>query len=315
MTTPGPAGGADLTSTEISGSAVPGTDSPAPPAPGQGPAPAAPAGVASTPSYPKFCRKCGAALRPNVHFCPHCGNPIGALTGPAPQATMGGMLAAAATAPPRRGWFARLPPVGKITLLVISAVFVGAFIQALLPSQPKCLYSCRLVTGPLQPAGEPYSNGLFSFDYPPSFTQGKNVQGSTVAFSTSDGPVVVWSGRGQVSLQAEVNQVAQKMTTTVQNMTYLGPMWGAEIGFVPGLGQFYSGQAETESGEEIPVGVGIVAAQSGGTWATMGVITVCTNAQNGSQEGCSESLLQSQQEDFGNAQAYDSVLAHWRWDG
>ena len=30
-------------------------------------------------------------------------------------------------------------------------------------------------------------------------------------------------------------------------------------------------------------------------------------------ENCSESLLQSQEENFGDSQAYDDILARWHW--
>ena len=223
------------------------------------------------------------------------------------------MLAGAAAGPGRKSWFARLPPLGKLAILFLGLVLIGAFAQALLPSQPTCAYSCGVVSGPLQPSGKTFSASTFSFQYPPLFTPGSAVLGDTVMFNSNAGPVIIWSGQGQVSLTSEVQQSAQKMAGIVQNMTDLGPIWGAEIGFVPGAGEFYSGLAQSQSGTQIPVGVGVIAAQSGGTWAVMGVETTCTNAVNGSLQQCSEALLQSQLENFGISQAYDSILAHWHW--
>ena len=231
----------------------------------------------------------------------------------APQWPQGKLLAGGATGPRRANLFAQLPPLGKLAVLFFGLVLIGGVIQSLLPSQPSCTYSCGVVTGPLQPSGRAFTASDFSFEYPPLFTQGRSVLGDTVSFSSNFGPVIIWSGQGHVSLTTVVQQSAQKITGFVQNLTDLGPIWGAEIGFVPGAGEFYSGVAETQSGQEVLVGVGIIAAQSGGIWAAMGVVTPCTNPANGAQRQCSEALLQSQQETFGASQDYDSILSHWHW--
>jgi hypothetical protein len=123
----------------------------------------------------------------------------------------------------------------------------------------------------------------------------------------------IWAGRGQESLTGLIQQYAEKLGGNVQGVTSLGPIWGAEIGFVPGAGEFYSAQLQSQAGQDVPVGAGVIAAQSGGTWAVVMVLTVCLDAENRQLENCSESLLQSQEEDFGDSQAYDDILARWHW--
>jgi hypothetical protein len=216
----------------------------------------------------------------------------------------------------RKSWFSSQPALVKLGALFLGLVLVGVGIQSLLPSAPKCVYSCTVRTGPLEPAGETYSGSpLFSFDYPPSLSvQSPDQLGSTVTLDNGNGGVIwIWAGQGQQSLTGLVQQYAQKLGGNVQDVSALGPIWGAEIGFVPGAGEFYSAQLQTQSGQDIPVGAGVIAAQTGGTWAVIMVLTTCTDADNGQLEDCSESLLQSQQENFGNSQAYDDVLGRWHW--
>jgi hypothetical protein len=219
---------------------------------------------------------------------------------------------------PRKSRLARSPVLFKVGALFLALVVIGAGVQALLPAPPKCPYSCTVVSGPLEANGQTFSGSqLFSFQYPENLAVQSQAQlGSTVTLADGDKALIwIWAGTGQQSLTGLVQQYVQKVGGDVQDVTSLGPIWGAEIGFVPGAGEFYSAQLQSQTGEDIPVGLGVIAAKSGATWAVVTVLTTCSDAENGQVENCTEALLQSQQEDFGDSQAYDDILARWHWAG
>ena len=235
----------------------------------------------------------------------------------APQWPQAGLLTGQiAQGRQRKSRFSSSPALFKLGALLLVLVVVGAGIQALLPSPPRCPYSCTVVSGPLQPSGQTFSGSrLFSFQYPPSLSvRGSAALGSTVTLVNGDeGVIWIWAGQGQESLTGLIQQYVQKLGGNIADLTSLGPIWGAEIGFVPGAGEFYSAQLQTQAGQDIPVGAGVIAAQFGSTWAVVLVLTTCADAENQQMENCSEALLQSQQENFGDSQAYDDILAHWHW--
>jgi zinc-ribbon domain len=332
------------------------------------------------PAGPRFCRQCGASLRPGARFCHHCGTPLVAASAPAPAPPLAPAPVGAAppmpavaspfttppagvappvappfTTPPagvappvvptppagaagpegqiwpqtlitgqaargrpRRNWFSRLPALGKLAIVFGGLVVIGGVAQAALPSAPKCTYSCIVRTGPVQPTGRQVSGHLVSFYYPPVFAALKTDQGAvaTLGLQSNQYPAVVdiYAGQGQQTLTSLVQQYAQKLSGPLQNLTALGPIYGAEIGFVPGAGEFYSADVESQNGEQQPIGLGIIAAQSNGVWGVVEVQTFCTDAQNGQTENCAEQLLDSQQENFGiEPDFFDDILAHWHW--
>lgn len=291
---------------------------------------AVPAGapVGSAPSTPvrRFCRRCGAQLRAGARFCPHCGAQLE--TGVATAAVVASspvwpqtlITGQAARGREHKSWFARLPALGKLGVIFAGLVVIGGVAQALLPSPPKCTYACVVRTGSVQPTGKSFTNGVVSFYYPPVFSKLQANLGSlaTLSLNSSSYPAVVdvWAGHGQQSPSALVQEYAQKLSGALQDITALGPVYGAEIGFVPGQGEFYSAEVVSQNGQQIPIGLGVVAAESGGTWAVTEVQTFCTNAANGQVENCNESLLDTQQQNFGIApQFFDDILAHWHWGG
>jgi zinc-ribbon domain len=307
-------------------------------------------------SAPRFCRKCGAPLRPGTRFCHHCGNPVGAeapapaMAPVAPALPLQAPVSEGAPLPPpghipppppgafvppppgppqwapgglvtgqvaqgraHKGRFSRLPVLGKVGVVFLGLVGLGIVAEAFIPSPTKCTYSCKVVTGTLLPSGKTYSNQLISFDYPPSLTQEKAVPGAQVSLANNLGEADIFDGQGQENLTALIQQYAQKAGNSLQDITALGPIYGAQIGFVPGAGEFYSAQLQSQNGADVPFGLGIIAAQSGKTWAVVMVGAVCY--QGNKQDTCSESLFDSQQQTFGASQSYDDILAHWHWGG
>jgi hypothetical protein len=140
--------------------------------------------------------------------------------------------------------------------------------------------------------------------------------GSLVTLNdTNGGPAYVWAGQGQEQPSGLISEFEQKLASgfPVEQVQDLGPIFGAEIGFTPGAGEFYSGQIQQQNGEDLPVGIGVVAAQSGGSWAVVAVLTTCYNAQNSQLEACNEADFDSQQEGLAGGNDYDDVLARWHW--
>ena len=306
------------------GSPGPAPTSPAPPYAGAPVFPGSP-GPAPTSPAPPYA---GAPAAPYAGAPVFPGSPAPAPTSPAPVAVWAPSLPGAgapqwpqaslvtgqaARGRAHKGWFSRLPPIGKLAIVFLGLVLVGALAQSAIPSAPKCSYSCTISRGPVSPTGETYSTSLFSFNYPPELKTSQAAEGATVSLGGQNSVIDIWAGQGQESPTGLVQQYSQKLSSSVQDLTDLGPISGAQIGFVPGTGEFYSGQLQTQNGEDVPVGTGVIAAESGNTWAVIYVLTVCTDRQNGDQEACSEAGIQAQEENFGLAQAYDVILERWHW--
>lgn len=274
---------------------------------------------------PRFCRQCGVPLRGDGRFCRHCGADVSKPSMPsqgttqvaavAPLTTGGLLTGAMARGRERHGALSRLPVMAKLGVLFLGLVLIGGVVQATQRSvpPPTCTYNCTTVRGPLQAMGESFTSPLFSFHYPPVLTEVAAQAGAMATFHDGGGNLLlIFGGSGTPSLSTLLQQYSQKLSGIAQNITALGPIYGAEIGFVPGAGEFYSGQLQTQSGIS-PVGLGVVVAESGGSWAVVLVGAFCTGSHNGQLLACSEIALTKQQESLGNSQAYDDILAHWHW--
>ena len=250
--------------------------------------------------------------------------PVSGYVGPrpagAPQWPQASLLTGqAAQGRARKSWFSRLPVLAKLAIVFGGLVLVGGTVQAVLPSPPGCAFSCISISGPLQPAGKSFSSQLFSFQYPTQLTVvTPSKLGSVVTLNDSNGgPVYIWAGTGQEQPSGLISEFEQKVASgfPVQQVQDVGQIFGAEIGFTPGSGELYSGQIQQQNGQDLPVGIGVIAAQSGGTWAVMAVLTTCFDVANGQLEACNEQAFESQQEGLGGGGDYDDVLARWHWAG
>jgi hypothetical protein len=209
------------------------------------------------------------------------------------------------------GWIIALPPLVKIALGVAILVGVGlAFKQSVSPGPPPpCLFSCGAPpVGPVQPVGATFTSPTwrFSFEYPSDW-QRVPVSGAGVVglnFNVSDGSfagaALVAAGSGTDSLtgliNGEASQLSQVGLTNVQDQ---GAINGAEIGFQPGEGEFYSAQYTAPTGTVYPVSVGIMAVQRPGEWVFMVGVSRQDPTSN-------EPLF------FGD---FDEMLDRWRWTG
>lgn len=221
----------------------------------------------------------------------------------------------------RRSWFSRLPALGKLALLSVGLVLVGSFVRAALPTHPHCAYSCGPDTGPLQPDAHSYPSSAamaaslgFSFGFPSELSVGQPELGSDVTLQNGGGQFLVWSGRGPQSLSSLVLSHAQKISGVVQDLSAIGGVRGAEIGYVSGQGEFYSGQFQTQNGQDVPVGVVVIAAQPqpSGTWVVILGFTACVDPSGRSTEVCSDPTFQTGGI-LADGGMFDDVLARWRW--
>lgn len=244
--------------------------------------------------------------------------PYGPAPAGAPQWPQAGLLTGqVARGRVRKSRFSRLPVLAKLAILFGALVIIGGGIQAALPSPPTCTFSCVAISGPLQPAGHSFTSQLFSFQYPSALSLvTPSKLGSVVTLNDGNGgPAYIWAGQGQEQPAGLIPEFEQKVASgfPVEQVQDLGQIFGAEIGFVPGSGEFYSGQIQQQNGQDLPVGIGVIAAQSGDAWAVMAVLTTCFDVQNDQLEACNEQAFDSQQEGLGGGSAYDDVLARWHW--
>ena len=232
----------------------------------------------------------------------------------APQWPRGALLTGqVAQGRARRGWFSKFPPLGKVAVIVASLVLVGGLVQAALPGHAHCAYSCGPDVGPIAPAGQHYLSSLgFSFDYPSAMSVNQSQFGSNVTLQDGNGDLFVWAGAGQQSVTGLVQTYAQKISSNAnfQNFTGFGAVNGAEIGFVPGQGEFYSADLQI-SGQETPVGIVVIGAVSGARWAVVAGWSVCLDP-SGNPATCSNPSFQSGGA-FASGPDFDDVLARWHW--
>lgn len=192
-------------------------------------------------------------------------------------------------------------------------VLLGIAIKVLTGGSP-CTFSCEPHVGPPIPDAHTYtapSLGI-SFGYP----DGPNDQWTQVpASDVTPGALVAFENRADGGLfeifagtgDQNPDSLVQKAVSQVEDnfglsqMTKMGPIFGAEIGFSPGTGEFYTATGQAQDGSQLPMVVGVVAAEHQGTWATFIGLTPQNQADTytGMQDGNS----------------FDDVLARWSWPG
>ncbi len=204
----------------------------------------------------------------------------------------------------------RLPPLVKVAIGVVVLVAVGLGVKAIVAprSVPRCLFTCaNPPVGVPQPAGSTLNSAKygFSFDYPPGATKA-STEGSGVAdlvYADDDGDfageILVAAGSGTTSATSLLTNGASTLSRYIVNLRTVGGVPGAEIGFVPGDGQSYTGQYTSFDGSTSPVDIDAIAVQHRGVWVYMVGISTVDNSDNQS-----------------TAIAYplfDDIVDRWRW--
>ena len=114
------------------------------------------------------------------------------------------------------------------------------------------------------------------------------------------GTALIAAGSGTDSLTGLIDgQASQLSEFGLTNVQGQGAINGAEIGFEPGQGEFYSALYTAATGTVYPVSVGIVAVQRPGEWVYMVGVS--------RQDPTSDKPFF-----FGD---FDEMLDRWRWTG
>jgi hypothetical protein len=215
------------------------------------------------------------------------------------------LSAIAASAPGGR----RFPPLVKITFGVLVFVGIGLILKGAISPGPssRCTTSCsqppKSATGNSGVAVFTSSRYGFAFAYPavgqPVSVSGAGVTGYNFYESTGDfvGQMEVAAGFGREPLPFLVEHEANTLRKlNVTNLSLVGPMNGAEVGFVPGSGNLYTGEFTDSLGNVHPVQVGVIAVEHLNEWVSM--IGIGTTSSNPTP------LIFS---------VFDGILDQWRW--
>jgi hypothetical protein len=208
---------------------------------------------------------------------------------------------------PRRA--RRLRPLTKFAIGVTALVIGASALKALVSpgARPRpCVVACASPPGGAGAlsGGTFVSPGYgFSFGYPAG-GQSVKVSSNGVAglVYTRDGQLraelLVQAAAQPTSLQHLIGSEASALSgLRIQNVKATGPVNGAEIGFTPGQGEFYSGNYTDDTGSVFPVKLGIVAVRRPTGWVDLvGISTI--GAESGTALGFP---------------VIDDVLDRWRW--
>lgn len=204
----------------------------------------------------------------------------------------------------------RIPPLVKVAIGLVVLVAVGLVVKAVVAPGPvpRCVFTCaNPPVGVAQPAGVTLNSSRygFSFDYPAGATraptEGSGIADLVYADQGGDfvGEVLVAAGSGTTPATSLLTEGAATLSRYIVNMRATGGVPGAEIGFVPGDGQSYTGQYTSFDGDTSPVDIDAMAVQRHGVWVYMVGISTVDNSDNQS-----------------TAIAYplfDDIVDHWRW--
>jgi hypothetical protein len=159
--------------------------------------------------------------------------------------------------------------------------------------------------GPALPSGRTFTSDTFgfSFDYPGYWTASSR-SGDIVAnfvVNDSNGALLsdfqVSAGTGNLPPSQLISAKVQSMSRTVEQLEATGGMPGAEIGFVPGQGQFYKGALVYSNGAQQPVEVVVLAVQRNSGWVVVTGV----------------SAYDDKKQPIANPD-FDSTLIRWRWN-
>jgi hypothetical protein len=155
-----------------------------------------------------------------------------------------------------------------ITAVVAVAGIVSAAAVIARPSPPQpCGYYCGPQSEAPLPAPATYTNQAhgFSIDYLPSQLKVASQDSDVVEFHSDAGPIA-FKVVSAASLDAAVSSALADLSTAVfQERQEVGPVRGAEIGYVPGKGTVWAATyAPSGGGGRSPVRIAIIAAQSKG---------------------------------------------------
>jgi hypothetical protein len=167
---------------------------------------------------------------------------------------------------PRRLHAHRVRALAIVVMLAIAAIVSG--VAALVrPTSNPCGYFCGPQVEPPLAAASTYTNRAhgFSIDYPAGKLRVVDDQDDSVEFHTAAGPIQ-FKVVSAASLDDAVSAAMQDLASaSFQDVQAIGPVRGAEIGYVPGTGRVWSATyVPSGGGGSGPVRIAVIAAQSKG---------------------------------------------------
>jgi hypothetical protein len=213
-----------------------------------------------------YCGRCGAPFTAaGGAFCGRCGNPVAAT----PPAATGYSypVAPPGTVPGMRHKLSRgrlwVIAAGAVAALVVVITVVVVLVR---PMPVNCHFSCSRPQGAPLVGNTVYKNAQFGYSVE-YLTGDVSVSASDSAgdtFSTTNGSTVRFIG----SRGSDVDGAVQAAFATIDGNVYqdlqpVGPVRGAQIGFIPGHGTAYTGKfVPPNGGGKVPIAVMVMAASS-----------------------------------------------------
>lgn len=208
----------------------------------------------------------------------------------------------------RRG----VPPLVKLAAAVTVLVGIGLLVKVIVSPGPpaRCEFDCsappRKVVIPGHDPSFVSPRYGFTFSYPAG-GQRVGVNGAGVVglrYQDGSGRIlalgIVSAGAGDLPPAGLITDEAQSLSSSeIADLQPDGTMHGAEIGFTPGSGEFYTGNYTQPDGEVDPVELGIVAVQHRDDWYELVGMSVTSGSS-------------ATPPFFG---IFDDILDNWRWSG
>ena len=255
-----------------------------------------------------YCGRCGAPFtRDAGPLCPRCGSPIVVAPPVAAGYTYPVLPYAMVPAVHRRLSRVRLMAVAGAALAIV-VVLVSLLATAVRPTTSPCNLFCGPHIGTPLLTPSHYTNQKFGYtiDYDSTALTITNQDANGAEFDSAngDGSIVFTAAPGGDVGGANQNAVNALPSSTFQNLQAIGPVRGAEIGFVNGEGTAYSGElVPADGGSATPIGLIVMSAAHGG-------ITITVQA-------FSSSSMDNQLEPYGlvMGEKFDYTVANTTWKG
>jgi len=159
----------------------------------------------------------------------------------------------------------RILAAGAVAAVTAAVSLVAVLVR---PTTQACGFYCGPhVEAPLRAAAT-YVNSAhgFSIDYSPDDLQVSTDQPDLVEFQAVNGGPIGFRVVQAASLDAAVTQAMRRLpSSSFQDLQEVGPVRGAEIGYVPGKGTVWSATYyPSDGGGSSPVRIAVIAAQSNG---------------------------------------------------
>jgi hypothetical protein len=153
---------------------------------------------------------------------------------------------------------------GAITVIVIAVTAIASLVR---PQTNPCGYYCGPRVDTRLQAPTTYTNSRYGFqiDYPADKLSIADQAGDSVEFHSKAGPILFQVVSTSSPDTAVDDAVAALPSASFQDMQQVGPVRGAELGFVPATGRVYTATyVPSDGGGSGEVRVAVIAARQNG---------------------------------------------------